>query len=95
VGRGFSQWGIAWRPCEEVEDGLPDGRHAWWWRRFPDSFFRLAALRRRNRNKAYAIMVIKVCRCLVAWKDCQLSVVGLGNVGVARGTARQHKERDR
>jgi len=26
VGDEFSQWGIArWRPCEEVEDGLPDG----------------------------------------------------------------------
>jgi hypothetical protein len=22
-----------WRSCEEVEDRLPDGRHAWLWRR--------------------------------------------------------------
>ena len=28
-----------WRPCEEVEDGLPDGRHTRLWRRAPDSFF--------------------------------------------------------
>ena len=28
-----------WRPCEEVEDGLPDGWHARLWRRSPDSFF--------------------------------------------------------
>ena len=28
-----------WRPCEEVEDGLPDGRHARLWRRSPNSFF--------------------------------------------------------
>ena len=30
---------LGWRRCEEVEDGLPDGRHArlWWWP--PDSFF--------------------------------------------------------
>jgi hypothetical protein len=27
------------RPREEVEDGLPDGRHAWLWRWSPDSFF--------------------------------------------------------
>jgi hypothetical protein len=27
------------RPCEEIEDGLPDGRHARLWRRSPDSFF--------------------------------------------------------
>jgi MFS family permease len=28
-----------WRPCEEVEDSLPDGRHAGLWRRPADSFF--------------------------------------------------------
>ncbi len=28
-----------WRPCEEVEDSLPDGRHARLWRWSPDSFF--------------------------------------------------------
>ena len=33
-----------WRPCEEVEDGLPDGRHAWLWRRSPDSFFSVPLL---------------------------------------------------
>ena len=33
-----------WRPCEEVEDGLPDGRHARLWRRSPDSFFSVPLL---------------------------------------------------
>jgi hypothetical protein len=28
-----------WRPCEEVEDGLSDGRHARLWRWSSDSFF--------------------------------------------------------
>jgi ATP-dependent DNA helicase RecG len=28
-----------WRPCEEVENGLPYGGHALLWRRSPDSFF--------------------------------------------------------
>jgi hypothetical protein len=28
-----------WRPCEEVEDGLPDGRHARLWRGPPTLFF--------------------------------------------------------
>ena len=28
-----------WRSCEEVEDGLPDGRHARLWWRPRDSFF--------------------------------------------------------
>ena len=32
------------RPCEEVEDGLPDGRHAWLWRRSRDSFFSVPLL---------------------------------------------------
>ena len=32
------------RPCEEVEDGLPDGRHARLWRRSPDSFFSVPLL---------------------------------------------------
>src|SRR5689334_23350035 len=27
-----------WRACEEIEDGLPDGRHARLWWRSPDSF---------------------------------------------------------
>jgi len=33
-----------WRACEEIEDGLPDGRHArlWWWS--PDSFFSVPLL---------------------------------------------------
>src|ERR1017187_6543555 len=33
-----------WRPCEEVEDRLPDGRHAWLWRRSCDSFFSVPLL---------------------------------------------------
>ena len=33
-----------WRLCEEVEDGLPDGRHAWLWRRSSDSFFSVPLL---------------------------------------------------
>ncbi len=32
------------RPREEVEDGLPDGRHARLWRRSPDSFFSVPLL---------------------------------------------------
>ena len=32
------------RPCEEVEDGLPDSRHARLWRRSPDSFFSVPLL---------------------------------------------------
>jgi len=43
---------LGWRPCEEVEDGLPDGRHARLWRRSPTLFFRPAALRRRDWRKA-------------------------------------------
>jgi transposase len=35
---------LGWRPCEEVEDGLPDGRHARLWRRSPDSFFSVPLL---------------------------------------------------
>jgi hypothetical protein len=34
--------------AEEIEDGLPDGRHARLWRRSADLFFRPAALRRRD-----------------------------------------------
>ena len=33
-----------WRPSKEVEDGLPDGRQAWLWRRSPDSFFSVPLL---------------------------------------------------
>ena len=33
-----------WRAFEEVEDGLPDGRHARLWRRSPDSFFSVPLL---------------------------------------------------
>jgi hypothetical protein len=33
-----------WRSCEEVEDGLPDGRHARLWRRSVDSFFSVPLL---------------------------------------------------
>src|ERR1035437_6896829 len=39
-----------WRSCEEVEDRLPDGRHAWLWRRSWGFFFfvpRSPAPRRR------------------------------------------------
>jgi molybdate transport system substrate-binding protein len=32
------------RPCEEIEDGLPDGRHARLWRRSTDSFFSVPLL---------------------------------------------------
>jgi hypothetical protein len=32
------------RPCEEIEDGLPDGRHARLWRRSADSFFSVPLL---------------------------------------------------
>ena len=35
---------LGWRPCEEVEDGLPDGRHARLWRRSPNSFFSVPLL---------------------------------------------------
>ena len=28
-----------WRACEEIEDGLPDGRHARLWRWSSDFFF--------------------------------------------------------
>ena len=41
-----------WRLCEKVENGLPDGGHARLWRWSPDSFFRPAALRRRDWRKA-------------------------------------------
>ncbi len=33
-----------WRPCEDVDDGLPDCRHARLWRRSPDSFFSVPLL---------------------------------------------------
>ena len=33
-----------WGPCEEVEYGLPDGRHARLWRRSPVSFFSVPLL---------------------------------------------------
>ena len=33
-----------WRPCEDVEDGLPYGGHARLWRRSPDSFFSVPRL---------------------------------------------------
>src|SRR5665213_2466799 len=33
-----------WRSCEEVEDRLPDGRHAWLWWRSRDSFFSVPLL---------------------------------------------------
>ncbi len=33
-----------WRLCEDVEDGLPDGRHARLWRRSCDSFFSVSLL---------------------------------------------------
>jgi len=33
-----------WRPREDVEDGLPDGRHARLWRRSADSFFSVPPL---------------------------------------------------
>jgi hypothetical protein len=32
------------RPCEEIEDSLPDGRHARLWRRSPNSFFSVPLL---------------------------------------------------
>ena len=40
VGEEFLAVGASpgWRPCEEVEDGLPDGRHARLWRRSPNFF---------------------------------------------------------
>ncbi len=46
VGEEFLAVGASpgWRPCEEVEDGLPDGRHARLWRRSPDSFFSVPLL---------------------------------------------------
>ena len=46
VGEGFLTVGASpgWRPCEEVEDGLPDGRHARLWWRSPDSFFSVPLL---------------------------------------------------
>jgi hypothetical protein len=46
VGEEFLAGGASpgWRPCEEVEDGLPDGRHARLWRRSPDSFFSVPLL---------------------------------------------------
>ena len=44
-----------WRPSEEVKDGLPDGRHGRLWRWPSDSFFRPAALRRRDWRNAKAI----------------------------------------
>ena len=46
VGEEFLTVGASpgWRPCEEVEDGLPDGRHARLWRRSPDSFFSVPLL---------------------------------------------------
>src|SRR5258708_3592920 len=46
VGEGFLTVGTSpgWRPCEEVEDGLPDGRHARLWWRSPDSFFSVPLL---------------------------------------------------
>ncbi len=33
-----------WRPCKEVEDGLPDGWHTRLRRRAPDSFFSVPLL---------------------------------------------------
>jgi hypothetical protein len=33
-----------WRTCEEIEDGLPDGRHARLWRWSPASFFSVPLL---------------------------------------------------
>ena len=33
-----------WRPSEEVEDGLPDGRHGRLWRWPSDSFFSVPLL---------------------------------------------------
>ena len=46
VGEEFLAVGASpgWRPCEEVEDGLPDGRHARLWRRSPDFFFSVPLL---------------------------------------------------
>ena len=46
VGEEFLAVGasLGWRPCEEVEDGLPDGRHARLWRRSPGSFFSVPLL---------------------------------------------------
>ena len=46
VGEEFLTVGASpgWRPCEEVEDGLPDGRHARLWRRSPNSFFSVPLL---------------------------------------------------
>ena len=51
VGEEFLTVGASpgWRPCEEVEDGLPDGRHArlWWWSSnsfFPSRCFEAAGL---------------------------------------------------
>ncbi len=46
VGEEFLTVGASpgWRPCEEVEDGLPDGRHARLWRPSPDSFFSVPLL---------------------------------------------------
>src|ERR1700678_4515680 len=35
---------LGWRSCEEIEDGLPDGRHARLWRWSPDSFFSVPLL---------------------------------------------------
>jgi len=46
VGEEFLTVGASpgWRPCEKVEDGLPDGWHARLWRRSPDSFFSVPLL---------------------------------------------------
>ena len=33
-----------WRACEEIEDGLPDGRHARLWRWSSNSFFSVPLL---------------------------------------------------
>jgi hypothetical protein len=46
VGEEFLTVGASpgWRPCEKIEDGLPDGRHARLWRRSPDSFFSVPLL---------------------------------------------------
>ncbi len=46
VGEEFLTVGASpgWRPCEEVEDGLPDGGHARLWWRSPDSFFSVPLL---------------------------------------------------
>jgi hypothetical protein len=35
---------LVWKPGEEVEDGLPNRRHARLWRWSPDSFFSVPLL---------------------------------------------------